>query len=149
MAMEMKRKDKAIAGLLVVLIVFLFVRGQMNSEKNGFSTEKWTHYTGNARQNIVQDFLDRNNVVGWDEGKLTENLGAPEEETDTYWLYYLGNPTGNFGVKESPEVEYLLFYFEDGKVTDREILTEQNLPETSTFHPEEMEGSVFYPTEEE
>lgn len=147
--MGLKARDKMIVGLLVILAVVLFIGGRIHSSKNGFSTEKWVHYSNNGRQLIVEDFLNRNQVIGWDEEKLTENLGEPEEKTDAYYLYYLGNPSNVLGMEESPEVEYLLFYFADGKVEEKEILSASALPEDSTFHPEEIEGSVFYPTEEE
>ena len=148
--MGLKTKDRIIAVLLVVLAVILFVGGQVKKNHEEFTKEKWENYEGNSRQTILDDFADRTNVNGMTLAEVKDMLGEPEEETETFLTYYLGMPIGLFGTKMEGETEYLVFHLEDGVVTNLEKTVADRLPEDSVYHPiyEEMEGSVFYPSEQ-
>lgn len=142
--MAFKTRDKIIVGVLIVLIAVFFIQGQRASDTKEFTKAKWEHYTDNSRQIILDDFINRTTVVGLDRAGVEELLGEADETTEDYMIYYLGNPTGTFGLAEGPQVEYLLFTFADGEVTQLEKVLAADLPEESAFHPT-IEGSVLYP----
>lgn len=129
----MKKKDTIIAALLVVLIVVLFIGGQYKANREEFTKERWEDYTGNSRQTILDDFIDRTNVAGLTKAELTEMLGAADDEAEDFMVYFLGMPRGLFGTKPEGEDEFLLFHFTDGKVSQLEKVTLAGLPKESSY----------------
>lgn len=144
----MKEKDKIIAILLGVLIIVLFVGGQYKSNREAFTKERWENYQGNSRQTILDSFIDRTNVGGLTKEEITEMLGVADEETEENLIYFLGRPRGLFGTKADSEDEFLLFTFEDGKVSQLEKVVAAELPKGNTYKPEAEPPSdgKFYPS---
>ena len=96
---SLKKKDTIIAVLLVILIVILFVGGQYKSNREEFTKERWENYTGNSRQTILGDFVDRTSVAGLTKAEITEMLGTADDEAEDFMIYFLGMPRGLFGTK--------------------------------------------------
>lgn len=146
----LKKKDKAIAALLVVLIVALFFAGQYKSNREEFTKERWEAYVGNSRQMILDSFIDRTNVGGLTHAGVEELLGAADETAEEYMIYFLGMPRGLFGTKIEGEDEFLYFHFEDGEVVQLEKVTQAGLPKESGYRVvmEEAppEDGKFYPS---
>ena len=91
---SLKKKDTIIAVLLVILIVILFVGGQYKSNREEFTKERWENYTGNSRQTILGDFVDRASVAGLTKAEITEMLGTADDEAEDFMIYFLGMPRG-------------------------------------------------------
>lgn len=144
----MKKKDKAIVALLVVLIVALFIGGQYKSNRDEFTKERWENYQGNSRQIILKDFVDRTNVTGLTKDEIVEMLGAADDEAETFMIYFLGVPRGLFGTKPGGEDEFLYFHFEDGKVSQLEKVVTLGLPKESIYCTlgDIPDDGKFYPT---
>ena len=153
--MELKMKDKIIVTILAVLAVVVFIGGRMHDTKTGFETEKWVNYEGNSRQLMLQDLVDRTRFVGMERAEVIELLGAAEEETEDFLIYYAGIPQGMFGTKPDADPEYLVIEFtdEDDKdlVTASGVMTADVLPKDSTFRiiGDATDNTVLTPTEEE
>ena len=130
---SLKKKDTIIAVLLVILIVILFVGGQYKSNREEFIKERWENYTGNSRQTILGDFVDRTSVAGLTKAEITEMLGTADDEAEDFMIYFLGMPRGLFGTKAEGEDEFLLFRFTDGKVSQLEKVTLAGLPKESSY----------------
>ncbi len=130
---SLKKKDTIIAVLLVILIVILFVGGQYKSNREEFTKERWENYTGNSRQTILGDFVDRASVAGLTKAEITEMLGTADDEAEDFMIYFLGMPRGLFGTKAEGEDEFLLFRFTDGKVSQLEKVTLAGLPKGSSY----------------
>lgn len=144
----MQKKDTMIATMLVILIVVLFVGGQYKSNREKFTKERWENYEGNSRQTILADFVDRTNVAGLTEAEIEDMLGAPDDAPEGYMVYFLGMPRGLFGTKIEGTDEFLLFYFDDGKVSQLEKVTAENLPLESVYRSGGAalpDDGVFYP----
>ena len=153
--MELKMKDKIIVTILVVLAVVVFVGGRMHDTKTGFETEKWVNYEGNSRQLMLQDLVDRTRFVGMERAEVIELLGAAEEETEDFLIYYAGIPQGMFGTKPDADPEYLVIEFTDEEkkevVTASGVMTADVLPKDSEFRiiGDATDNTVLVPTEEE
>ena len=149
--MGLKPKDKLIAAFLIVLAVVVFIGGRYHENNTGFTTEKWVEYTGNSRQKILQDLVDRTRFVGMNRAEVKELLGEAEEETDAFLIYYAGIPQGMFGTKLEGEKEYLLIELEEDKVVASGVKTGDVLPKESQYRiiGEATENTVLTPTEKE
>lgn len=122
----MKTKDKAIVGILVVLIVVLLGNHLINGEKEKFTTEKWINYSGDSRQVILEDFINRTSVTGMTKEELHDLLGDADTAGMDTWIYYVGVPQGMFAKGE--EAEYLVFTFDDEELVEKlENVTQSNL----------------------
>ncbi|MBM6829120.1 hypothetical protein H9X85_05385 [Anaerotignum lactatifermentans] len=121
----MKTRDKAIMGILIAAIIVIFVGGLAKNEKEAFSTDKWVNYTGDSRQLILDDFVNKNTVTGMTKDEVQATLGKADTAGETVWIYYVGVPQGLFAKGE--EAEYLVFTFADGVVEQLENVTESNL----------------------
>lgn len=122
----MKMKDKALLTFLGLVVVAAFLGGQWWNEHKEFTTEKWVSYTGNSRQAIINNFIDRTVIEGITPEALKEYLGEGEKETEDAITYFLGQPGilgGVFPDKNSPN-EYYVITFVDGLGTKAEILPE-------------------------
>lgn len=142
----MKKKDTAIAVLLVILIVVLFIGGQYKANREEFTKERWENYTGNSRQVILNDFVDRTNVAGLTKAEITEMLGAADDEGADFMVYFLGMPRGLFGTKIEGEDEFLLFRFTDGNVSQLEKVTLTGLPMESSYRDSVPEDGIIRPS---
>ena len=137
----MKKKDKIIATVLVVLIVIVFVGGQIKNSREKFTREKWINYEGSSRQLILDDFAGRNTVGGMTREEVEQTMGHADEETEDHMIYYVGVPQNWLGHSvEGAEEEFLVYSFdEEGKVYQLDKLVRADLPEGSRYRSEPAE----------
>ncbi|MBS6367001.1 MAG: outer membrane protein assembly factor BamE [Clostridiales bacterium] len=122
---ELRRAHKfnriALLGLLVIFLLGV-VLGVIR-KGHAFSTEQWLAEPA-ERVKIVDDLLERYDLVGMTSEAVEALLGPPADETpfteaDTYY-YYLGDERGLISI----DSEWLALTFSDGVVVEAAVTTD-------------------------
>lgn len=111
-------------GISVAFVLAIIIASVAYHDKHTFSTSKWL---GNPEERtaIVDDLLEKYELVGMSEENVLSLLGEPDNDygyfnADNRYVYYMGAERGLFGI----DSEWLILDFMDGVVSDSYITTD-------------------------
>ncbi len=113
-----------VTGIFAVLFLAVMIAGIAYEYHHTFSTSRWLANPG-KRTAIVDDLLEKYELVGMTEADVTALLGEPDNDygyftADNRYVYYMGE-----GEKLiSFDSEWLILDFTDGIVSDYYIRTD-------------------------
>ncbi|MDF7810044.1 hypothetical protein [Hymenobacter sp. YC55] len=94
-----------VAGLYLMLAIYLYYpHRDFNSDR--WAAEKMKRYE------MMKDLQDSHRLLGLSEKEVAALLGAPDQQTDQYWEYYLGMTPKLIPI----DGDALSLEFRDGKV---------------------------------
>ena len=107
-----------VLGLFIVGIIFLGIKYKI---EHTFSTTRWIEFP-RERVNMVDDMLEKHNLVGQSNEQVIELLGNGTEnpyfkEVDNY-VYYMGDERGLISI----DSEWLVITFDNNVVIDVKIM---------------------------
>ena len=111
-------------GISVAFVLAIIIAGVAYHDKHTFSTSKWLD-DPEGRTAIVDDLLEKYELVGMSEENVLSLLGEPDNDygyfnADNRYVYYMGAERGLFGI----DSEWLILDFMDGVVSDSYITTD-------------------------
>ena len=111
-------------GISVAFVLAIIIASVAYHDKHTFSTSKWL-VDPEGRTAIVDDLLEKNELVGMSEDDVLSLLGEPDNyygyfNADNRYVYYMGAERGLFGI----DSEWLILDFMDGVVSDSYITTD-------------------------
>ena len=111
-------------GISVAFVLAIIIASVAYHDKHTFSTSKWLD-DPEGRTAIVDDLLEKNELVGMSEDDVLSLLGEPDNyygyfNADNRYVYYMGAERGLFGI----DSEWLILDFMDGVVSDSYITTD-------------------------
>ena len=111
-------------GISVAFVLANIIASVAYHDKHTFSTSKWLD-DPEGRTAIVDDLLEKNELVGMSEDDVLSLLGEPDNyygyfNADNRYVYYMGAERGLFGI----DSEWLILDFMDGVVSDSYITTD-------------------------
>ena len=111
-------------GISVAFVLAIIIASVAYHDKHTFSTSKWLD-DPEGRTAIVDDLLEKNELVGMSEDDVLSLLGEPDNyygyfNADNRYVYYMGAERGLFGI----DSEWMILDFMDGVVSDSYITTD-------------------------
>ena len=111
-------------GISVAFVLAIIIASVTYHDKHTFSTSKWLD-NPEERTAIVDDLLEKYELVGMSEENVLSLLGEPDNDygyfnADNRYVYYMGAERGLFGI----DSEWLILDFMDGVVSDSYITTD-------------------------